>query len=137
TIGQYAADKAARVIGVEIVADAVANAKENAKLNGLTNTEYYCGAAEEVALTLLKKGLKPDAIILDPPRKGCDRSLIETAAGTRAKKIVYISCKPSTLARDLKLFDGLGYKTVKIQPVDMFPGTAHVESVVLMSRKDK
>ena len=134
TIGQYAADKAARVIGVEIVADAVANAKENAKLNGLTNTEYYCGAAEEVVPTLLKKGLKPDAIILDPPRKGCDRSLIETAAGTRAKKIVYISCKPSTLARDLKLFDGFGYKTVRIQPVDMFPGTAHVETVVLMSK---
>lgn len=134
TIGQYAADGAARIIGVEIVPEAVENAVENARLNNLTNTEYYCGAAENIAPTLLGKKLSPDVIILDPPRKGCDEALIETAVKAAPKRIVYISCKPSTLARDLKIFGEKGYRTVKIRPVDMFPRTSHVETVVLLQK---
>ncbi len=137
TIGQYAADKAARIIGVEIVPEAVENAVENACLNRLTNTEYYCGAAEKIAPILLGKKLFPDVIILDPPRKGCDASLIETAVKAAPKRIVYISCKPSTLARDLKIFGEKGYRTLKIRPVDMFPRTSHVETVALMTRVDE
>lgn len=137
TIGQYLADKAARVIGVEIVPAAIDNAKENARLNKLDNTEYYCGSAEKITPILLGKKLSPDVIILDPPRKGCDASLIETAVKAAPKKIVYVSCKPSTLARDLKLFADKGYETLKIQPVDMFPRTAHVECVVLLTKVQK
>lgn len=134
TIGQYAASKAKKNIGVEIVESAIVNAKENAKLNGLDNFEYYCGAAEEVAPKLLKKGLKPDIIFLDPPRKGCDKKLLDTVVSTDSDKIVYISCKPSTLARDLAYLTENGYQVEKIQPVDLFPRTYHVETVVLLNK---
>ena len=134
TIGQYAAKGAARIVGVEIVEMAVANAKENAELNGIKNAQYFCGASEKLAPELIKKGLKPDVIFLDPPRKGCDAELLKTAATVGAKRIVYISCKPSTLARDLKVLNELGYAAKIIQPVDLFPRTAHVETVVLLSR---
>lgn len=137
TIGQYFAKNVGKIVGVEIVEDAVENAKQNARNNGLKNAEYYCGTAERTAPMLMKKGLRPDIVLLDPPRKGCEESLLRTVSGTGAKRIVYISCKPSTLARDLKILGTLGYQVKKVQPVDLFPRTAHVECVVLMSRKDK
>lgn len=136
TIGQYMSKGAARIIGVEIVEDAIKNARENARLNGIENAQYFCGAAEDVALKLVEKGLKPDVVVLDPPRKGCDMKLLETVASVSPKRIVYVSCKPSTLARDLKILEGYGYKTEKVQPVDLFPRTSHVETVVLLQRQN-
>ncbi len=133
TIGQFMADKAKEIIGIEVVPEAIENAKENKNLNKIQNAKYYCGTAEGVAPKL--KGHPPDVVILDPPRKGCEESLLKTVAKTKAKKIVYVSCKPSTLARDLKILEGLGYKTKKIQPVDMFPRTTHVECVSLLTRE--
>lgn len=130
TIGQFMAKDAKKIVGIEVVPQAVENARENAKLNGIQNTEYYCGTAEELAPRL--RGEKPDVVILDPPRKGCDERLLHTVAETKAKRIVYISCKPATLARDLKILEGLGYKTQKVVPVDLFPRTSHVECCVLL-----
>ncbi len=135
TIGQYLSDKAKKIVGIEIVERAIVDAKENAKLNKIENAEYFCGAAEDVAHKL--KGERPDVVILDPPRKGCEESLLKTVAGTKTKKIVYVSCKPSTLARDLKILETLGYKTEKVQPVDMFPRTHHVETVALLWRRSE
>lgn len=135
SVGQFAAKNAKKIVGVEIVESAVINAKENAKLNNLNNTEYYVGAAEDIAPVLLKKGLKPDVIYLDPPRKGCDKKLLETVVSAKPEKIVYISCKPSTLARDLEYLTEKGYKLKKLQPVDLFPRTAHVECCVLLSKE--
>ncbi len=132
TIGQYLAPLAKKVVGIEVVEQAIENAKENALLNNIPNVEYYCGTAEALAPKL--KGERPDVVILDPPRKGCERSLLETVAKTKTKKVVYVSCKPSTLARDLKILDELGYKTQKVQPVDLFPRTHHVECCVLLCR---
>lgn len=132
TIGQYLSAKAKKIVGIEVVPQAVENAKDNARLNAIKNAEYFCGTAEDVAPRL--KGERPDVVILDPPRKGCEESLLKTVAKTKTKKIVYVSCKPSTLARDLRILEDLGYKTVKIQPVDMFPRTHHVECCVLLCR---
>ena len=137
TIGQYAAPNAKKVVGVEIVESAVLNARENAKLNGLKNFEYYCGLADEMAPELLKKGLRPDIIFLDPPRKGCDTALLDTVAKSGSEKVIYISCKPSTLARDLLYLTRNGYSIEKIQPVDLFPRTPHVETIVLLSNKNQ
>ncbi len=134
TIGQYLAKDAKKIVGVEIVPSAVENAKQNAQKNGLHNAEYYCSTAENLAPALLEKGLHPDVVLLDPPRKGCEESLLRTVAQTGAKRVVYISCKPSTLARDLKIMDTLGYQTQKVQPVDLFPRTAHVETVALLTQ---
>ncbi len=134
TIGQYLAKDAKKIVGCEVVPQAIENAKENARINGIDNTEYYCGTAEEVAPKL--KGERPDVVILDPPRKGCGESLLKTVAKTRPKRIVYVSCKPSTLARDLRILEDLGYKTQKVQPVDMFPRTHHIETVAQVVRID-
>lgn len=133
TIGQYMAKKARKIIGIEVVREAVGNARENAILNGIDNAEYHCGTAEAVAPRL--RGERPDTVILDPPRKGCERSLLETVAAVEPKRIVYVSCKPATLARDLRLLSDLGYEATAVQPVDMFPRTPHVECVVLMTKK--
>jgi 23S rRNA (uracil1939-C5)-methyltransferase len=132
TIGQFMASRAKKIVGIEVVPEAIENARENAKINQIENAEYYCGTAEELAPKL--KGEKPDVIILDPPRKGCDESLLQTVARTGAKRIVYISCKPSTLARDLKILTSLGYNVDKAVPVDLFPRTHHVECCVLLCR---
>lgn len=135
TIGQFMAERAGRIIGVEYVERAVADARENAKLNGIKNAEYYAGKAEEVIETIVKRGCRPDVAVLDPPRKGCDPKLLKTLAEIPTlKKIVYISCKPSTLARDMKILNSLSFNPKKITPVDMFPRTPHVETVCLMSR---
>ncbi|MBQ2931510.1 MAG: 23S rRNA (uracil(1939)-C(5))-methyltransferase RlmD [Clostridia bacterium] len=132
TIGQFMASRAKKIVGIEVVPQAIENAKENAKLNGIENAEYHCGTAEELAPKL--KGEKPDVVILDPPRKGCDESLLKTVAKTETKRIVYVSCKPSTLARDLKLLATLGYELKSVQPVDLFPRTHHVECVALLTQ---
>ncbi len=132
TIGQFMAKSARKIVGIEVVPSAIANAKENARLNGIENCEYYCGTAEEIAPKL--KGETPDVVILDPPRKGCEESLLRTVAKTGAKRIVYVSCKPSTLARDLKILTELGYTAEKLQAIDLFPRTPHIETVCLLSK---
>jgi 23S rRNA (uracil1939-C5)-methyltransferase len=132
TIGLSMARRVKKVVGVEIIPEAIENARRNAWLNGITNAEFILGDAGEAAAGLEKRGLKPDLIILDPPRKGCSPEVLETAARLFPGKIVMISCDSATLARDLKIFGGLGYRTVKIQPVDMFPRTAHIETVALL-----
>lgn len=134
TIGQFMSSKAGKIVGIEIVPQAVENAKKNAERNNIKNAEYFCGAAEKVAPELVKNGYRADVVILDPPRKGCDSKLLDTVSDLKPKRIVYISCKPSTLARDLKYLAAKGYKTKEIVPVDMFPRTSHVECCVLLSR---
>ncbi len=136
TIGLSMASKAKRIIGVEIIEQAVEDAKFNAKANGFTNTEFLCDDAAGAAKVLSEKGIKPDVIILDPPRKGCDESLIETVATAFSpERVVYVSCDSATLSRDCKIFKTLGYETVKAIPVDMFPRTGHVETVALISKE--
>ena len=133
TIGLFVADKAKSVYGVEIVPEAIEDAKENAKLNGITNAEFICGKAEEVIPQKYAEGKTADVVFVDPPRKGCDEKLLETLKEMQAKKIVYVSCNPATLARDLKYLTDNRYEVKKVQPVDMFPHTSHVESVTLLS----
>lgn len=137
TISLFISEKAKSVYGVEIVSDAIKDAKENAKLNNAKNIEFIEGKSEEIAPKLLKEGIKADKIVVDPPRKGCDEKLLETIVKIRPETVVYVSCNPSTLARDLKYLDENGYKVMEVQPVDMFPWTVHVECVVLMSRVEK
>lgn len=134
TIGLSMARQARRLIGVEIVPEAVENARQNAAVNHIENGEFFCGDAAEAARMLADRGERPDVIVLDPPRKGCSPDLVRTAAEFGPERIVYVSCDPATLARDLKLFAQLGYPPVEAAPVDMFPGTAHVETVVLLSK---
>ena len=134
TIGLSMARQARRLIGVEIVPEAVENARQNAAVNHIENGEFFCGDAAEAAQMLASRGERPDVIVLDPPRKGCSPDLVRTVAEFEPERIVYISCDPATLARDLKLFAQLGYPPVEAAPVDMFPGTAHVETVVLLSK---
>ncbi len=138
TISLYFAPFVKRVYGIEIVPQAIADAKENAKLNGITNAEFYCGAAEDLFPELMRDSGKssPDIVVVDPPRKGCDVSLIECIGTLAPRKIVYVSCDPATLARDIKLLRGYGYEVRKVQPVDMFPQTMHVETVVQLSKGD-
>jgi len=133
TISLFLAKKAEKVIGVEIVEAAVEDAQRNAEINHIENTEFHVGKAEEVVPKLYKKGYKADVVVVDPPRKGCDEKLLATMIKMQPNRIVYVSCNPSTLARDLKHLEANGYKTIEAQPVDMFPHTAHVESIVLMT----
>lgn len=132
TISLFLAQRAKKVYGVEIVEEAIKNARENARENDMQNVEFIVGKSEEVIPKLIEKGIIPDVVVVDPPRKGCDERLLHSIAKANPKRIVYVSCDPSTLARDLNLLEKLGYKTIEVQPVDMFPQTAHVECVVLM-----
>ena len=134
TIGLSMANRDKRLLGVEIIPEAVENARENARLNGVENGEFFCGDAAKAAQMLAQRGERPDVVILDPPRKGCDPELIRTVAGYQPQRIVYVSCDPATLARDLKLFAELGYPPQEASPVDMFPATSHVETVALLTR---
>ena len=134
TIGLSMAKNAKKLIGAEIVPAAVENARRNAERNAIQNAEFLCADAAEAARILFERGEKPDVIVINPPRKGCDSALIATIAAMRPKRVVYVSCDPATLARDLKLFGESGYKTETVTPADMFPGTAHVETVVLLSK---
>lgn len=135
TISLFLSQKAKKVYGVEIVPEAIENAKENAAQNNITNAEFIVGQSETVIPELIEKGIKADVVVVDPPRKGCDKVLLEAIANMKPSRIVYVSCDPSTLGRDLKILDELGYKTEDVQPVDMFPHTAHVETVVLIEKK--
>lgn len=131
------AKKAKQVFGIESVAEAIFNARENAKLNGVENVEFLTGTVEKVLPNLLKRKLILDVAVLDPPRSGCEEVVLKTLAASKVKRIVYVSCNPGTLARDLKILDELGYKAYEIQPVDMFPHTHHVECVANISRDSK
>ena len=136
TISLFLAQKAKFVRGVEIVPAAIENAKENAKLNGLENTEFFVGKAEQVLPREYKKnGVYADVIVVDPPRKGCDETLLETMIEMNPERIVYVSCDSATLARDLRFLCDNGYELKKVCGVDQFPQTVHVESIVLLSHK--
>ena len=135
SITLFLSQKAKKVYGVEIVEPAIINARENAKMNNVSNTEFFVGKSEEVIPKLIKEGVKADVIVVDPPRKGCDIKLLKAIGETKPERVVYVSCDPSTLARDLKILDELGYKTEKVQPVDMFPQTAHIENIAKLVRK--
>ena len=134
TISLFLSQKAKKVIGVEIVEPAILDARENAKRNNVDNVEFHCGEAEHIIPELYRKGVKADVVVVDPPRKGCDVKLLETIVAMAPDKVVYVSCDPSTLARDLRYLVDKGFKVERVQPVDMFPGTGHVEAIVLMTR---
>ncbi|PYZ96605.1 23S rRNA (uracil(1939)-C(5))-methyltransferase RlmD [Alteribacter lacisalsi] len=129
TISLFLAQKAKQVLGVEIVLEAISDAKNNAILNGLTNTEFAVGEAEKVMPWWYAQGVRPDVIVVDPPRKGCDEALLDAIADMKPKRVVYVSCNPATLARDLQYLEEKGFKTQEVQPVDMFPQTTHCEAV--------
>jgi len=130
TITLCLAKQARRAIGAEIVAPAIADARENAARNGIENAEFFCGDAAEIAAKLEGEGLRPDVITVDPPRKGLSPEVIASVAGMAPKRVVYVSCDPATLGRDIKLFASFGYRAVRACAVDMFPATRHVETVV-------
>ena len=134
TISLFLSKKAKMVFGVEIIPQAIDNANENKKENNVNNVEFIVGKSEEEIPKLIKSGINPDVIVLDPPRKGCEESLLHAIAEAAPKKIVYVSCDPATLARDLRILEDLNYKTVEIQPVDMFPQSAHIETVVKLTK---
>jgi 23S rRNA (uracil1939-C5)-methyltransferase len=134
TIGLSMAEKAKQVIGIEIVPDAIKNAKQNAKINGISNAQFICADALEGAKQLQARGIKTDVVVLDPPRKGCDKALFDVISLLSPERIVYVSCDSATLARDLAILDEKGYKALEITPVDMFPRTTHVENVVLIKK---
>lgn len=136
SISLFLAKKAKRVIGIEIVEDAVKNAVENAMLNGIENAEFFCGEAENVAPKLIKEGEKADVVVLDPPRKGCDEKLLSAIACMKPERIVYVSCDCATMARDAKYLCENGYALKETHAFDQFPMTSHVESVALLVRTD-
>lgn len=129
-IGLAMAASAKEVIGVETVDAAVRDARENAALNSIANARFLCADAAEAAARLKSEGVSPDVIILDPPRKGCEPAVLQTAADMNPRRIVYVSCDPATLARDCAVLDAYGYRVQKVSPVDMFPRTGHCEVVV-------
>ena len=134
TISLCLARKAGKVIGAEIVPEAVENARENAAANGITNTEFLCADAGEAAQALAVRGLKPKVVVVDPPRKGMQEAAVAAVASMQPERVVYVSCNPATLARDILRFHTLGYVLEKVTAVDMFPRTSHVETVVLLTR---
>ena len=134
TIGLSMADRVREVIGVESVEPAVQNARHNAAINGIANARFLCGDAAFAAEQLRREQVRPDVVVMDPPRKGCDRALLETVAQMAPRRVVYVSCDPATLARDCAVLTVLGYTVDTVTPVDLFPRTAHVETVVSFSR---
>lgn len=134
TISMFLARHAKKVIGIEIVGPAIVNAKENARRNNITNVEFICSDAADYAKKVVDNKIKLDVVCVDPPRKGCAASVLENIVQMSPKRIVYVSCDAATLARDLHILEGLGYKTQMVQPVDMFPQTYSVETVVLLSK---
>ncbi|MBQ3379613.1 MAG: 23S rRNA (uracil(1939)-C(5))-methyltransferase RlmD [Clostridia bacterium] len=136
TISAYIARRAGRVIGVEVVEDAVKVAKKNARSNGLENCEFYCGDAGETAARLIREGLKIDALCVDPPRKGLDEGALKAIAGLSPERIAYVSCDPATLGRDIKRLSDNGYVLKNAVAVDMFPKTGNIETAVLLMRDE-
>lgn len=134
TISLFLAKKAKFVTGIEIVAAAIEDAKENAKLNGINNVEFVCSDAGEYASYMAKNNVKADVIVVDPPRKGCDETTLKAIHTMHPKRVVYVSCNPATLARDIKIMESMGYKAKMVQPVDMFPGSFHIENVCLLEK---
>ena len=134
TISLFLAQKAKKVYGIEIVEDAIKDAKRNAKINNMDNVEFYVGKAEEVVPKMYKEGKRANVVVVDPPRKGCDEKVLDTIVSMEPVRVVYVSCNPSTLARDLAYLNERGYKCHEIQPVDMFPHSVHVENVAWLSR---
>jgi 23S rRNA (uracil1939-C5)-methyltransferase len=135
TIALFLARSAGRVVALEVVPEAVRDARGNARLNGLDNIEFHTGEVERLLPSLAEKGLRPDVAVLDPPRRGCGPEALEAVAVMEVPRLVYVSCDPGTLARDLGRLAGLGYRVEEVQPVDMFPWTHHIESVVLLQRR--
>ena len=135
TIGLSVAKLVKEVYGVEVIPEAVENSEKNAQLNNISNAHYVCDTAENAMKSWLKDGIQPSLILVDPPRKGLTESFIKASSQTGADRIAYISCNVATMARDIKLYRELGYELKKVQPVDLFPQTHHVECVVLLQRK--
>ena len=134
TITLAMAGAAGRVIGVEIVEQAIADARENARRNHIENAEFFCADAGQAAQRLAEEGVRPDVITVDPPRKGLHPAVIDAIARMAPRRVVYISCNPETQARDLAHLTARGYRVESICPVDMFPHTHHVETIVLLSK---
>ncbi|MFT4401931.1 23S rRNA (uracil(1939)-C(5))-methyltransferase RlmD [Bacillus sp. SW14] len=134
TISLFLAKQAKKVYGVEIVPEAIEDAKRNAELNGITNAEFAVGEAETVIPKWYEEGITADTLVVDPPRKGCDEALLRTIVEMKPKRVVYVSCNPGTLARDLRVLEDGGYATLEVQPVDMFPHTNHVECCALIEK---
>ena len=132
TIGLSVAKHVKDVYGVEVIPEAVENSQKNASINGITNAHYVADSAENAMTKWSKNGIKPDVIIVDPPRKGLTESFIKASVAMQPEKITYVSCNPATMARDIKLYQELGYELKKVQPVDLFPQTHHVECVALL-----
>lgn len=132
TIGLSFAKQVKHIYGVEVVEKAVQDSRQNALQNGISNVTYVCASAENAMINWLNQGIKPSVIMVDPPRKGLTESFIKTSSAVAPEKIVYISCNPATMARDIKSYAQLGYKLTKVQPVDLFPQTHHVECVSLL-----
>ena len=135
TIGLSFAKQVREVYGVEVIETAVEDAKKNAERNGITNAHYVANSAENAMAKWSQDGIKPDVIIVDPPRKGLTESFIKASVAMQPEKITYVSCNPATMARDIKRYQELGYELKKVQPVDLFPWTKHVETVVLLSKE--
>jgi len=134
SIGLFLANKCREILGIETVAKAIKDAEENALNNNISNAQFICAKAEDKLIELSNKGIKADVVVLDPPRVGCEGSALEAITYIKPKRIVYVSCDPETLARDVKVIMEKGYEISEIQPVDMFPRTAHVETVCLLSK---
>lgn len=136
TIGLWMAKDAKEVRGMDVIKESIIDANQNAKKHGITNANYYIGRAEDLLPKWVKEGFKPDVIIVDPPRTGCDDTFLKTVIKVKPKRFVYISCNPSTLAKDCAKLIKAGFQIEYIQPVDMFPQTSHVESCTLLSLKE-
>lgn len=134
TISLLAAQRCKKVLGIENVRAAVDDAESNALRNRIANASFLCGDAERLLPSLIADGLRPDAVVVDPPRKGCERAALQAIAESGARRLVYVSCNPATLARDCAYLHEMGFSLLCAQPVDMFPQTTHVECLVLMSR---
>ena len=135
TITLFLAQKARKVYGIEIVQPAILDARKNARDNHVKNAEFIVGDATAVMPALYKQGISPDVVVVDPPRAGCTETVLRTFANMKPQRIVYVSCNPATLARDLAILKELGYLAQEVQPVDLFPQTSHVENVALLMRK--
>ena len=135
TISLFLARQAGQVLGVESVSQAIKDANLNAKLNGITNCRFITAKAEEWLPKWINQGNSPDIVVVDPPRKGCDSQLLYALTTALPPKIIYVSCEPSTLARDVRYLTENGYAVQKVQPVDLFAQSWHIETVVLLSRR--
>ena len=135
TITLFLAQKARKVYGIEIVQPAILDARKNARDNHVKNAEFIVGDTTAVMPALYKQGIRPDVVVVDPPRAGCTETVLRTFANMKPQRIVYVSCNPATLARDLAILKELGYLAQEVQPVDLFPQTSHVENIALLMRK--